>query len=343
MPASAACTFAPQKKNCGARRIAAALLHHWGVPRRHFRSRRALRILCYHGVCADEVAGEPWVPSYFVGASEFAHQIEALQQFGPVQYLPDIVEQLRDGSYSGGPALAITFDDVAACSFTFAAPILARAGVRASFFVCSGNVTTGRLFNADVLRLLRLWPGLVDAETLDLVSWLANRPGQYKQLPLEHLRTPLDRAEHSVRVKVDRAILETLQPMNWEQVRQLADAGHDIGGHSVNHVNLGWQSDDVRRREIEESVRALERYLGRKVVGFAYPNGGPNDLAAQDAVTLRELGVQYAVTTCPGFARGDNMFALPRACIGMGQTADGFAMDVSGLLDWHRQRQQGWR
>ena len=50
----------------------AAALDHVGLLRRHFERRGGLRILCYHGVCADEVLGEPWVPSYFVGASNFA-------------------------------------------------------------------------------------------------------------------------------------------------------------------------------------------------------------------------------------------------------------------------------
>ena len=162
-------------------------------------------------------------------------------------------------------------------------------------------------------------------------------------MPREHLWAPLAQAEREVRVRAAPAVVEVLRPMNWDEVGQLARAGHEIGAHTVNHVSLGWQSDEVRRQEIRESVDELERRLGRTVVGFAYPNGGPEDFDDQDAVTLGELGVRYAVSTRAGFARDGNLFTLPRVCIGTGHTGEGFALEISGLLDWRRRRQQGWR
>ena len=131
--------------------------------------------------------------------------------------------------------------------------------------------------------------------------------------------------------------------MNWDEVAQLAADGHEIGAHTVDHVILGRQSPQVRREQITNSVLELERRLRTRVTGFAYPNGGPGDFGKPDHAVLRELGVQYALTTRPGPAGGGDVFSLPRICIGLGHTRRRFALELTGLLDRRRQKQYGWR
>ena len=38
-----------------------------------------LRILCYHGICLDRLAFEPWMPSCFVAQTPFASQLQYLR------------------------------------------------------------------------------------------------------------------------------------------------------------------------------------------------------------------------------------------------------------------------
>ena len=52
-----------------------------------------------------------------------------------------------------------------------------------------------------------------------------------------------------------------------------AREGHTIGAHSVRHLMLPRQPLAVQREEIEESRRALETLLARRVSAFAYPFG----------------------------------------------------------------------
>ena len=335
-------------------RKAAAMLARCGLTKLHSQRQGALRILCYHGVCADDVAGQPWVPSHFVSAGEFRHQMGIVRRYGPVVHLPDVMHAMADGSYKAEAAFAVTFDDVAACSFQHARPVLEELGIRASFFVSTGHVSTGRLFDGDVLNLLRIRPQLAEPSRLAAIQPLVDDPPQRKLMTLCQLRSALDEVQRVVRERLDPRIRETLRPMNWDEVTQLAEAGHEIGGHTVDHVILGRQPDQVRRRQVADSLAELEKRLNRKGVGFAYPNGGPGDFGEQDQAVLRELGVQYALATRPGFARlrddrardeparWADLLALPRVCIGSSHTPDTFAWELSGLLDRRRQRQQGW-
>ncbi|CAN5437919.1 hypothetical protein BH18THE1_BH18THE1_01660 [soil metagenome] len=65
--------------------------------------------------------------------------------------------------------------------------------------------------------------------------------------------------------------------MNWNEVKRLYDEGHDIGSHSMNHVNLGNLSKKNLKFEIGNSIKCLENH-GIDVTSFAYPfNKGSDD------------------------------------------------------------------
>lgn len=57
------------------------------------------------------------------------------------------------------------------------------------------------------------------------------------------------------------------------ELRELAQAGIEIGSHGAEHRSLRNVSDDVARREIVESKERLEQTLGIAVRSFAYPYG----------------------------------------------------------------------
>ena len=304
---------------------------------------RGLRILGYHGVCDDRDADKPWMPDYFVSASAFARQIAHAAQNGRIVLLGEVVDALRDDPLSLDQCIAITFDDVAACTFEHALPVLERHGGRASFFVSTGHVATGRLFDADIIRLLR-WKAQLAGPCLsaELQAILEN-PSRYKRMTVAQLRRLLDGPARRVAESVDSRISNALGPLNWAQVRRIAAMGHEIGAHTVDHAILGAQPGYVRRMQISESVHDLRMALGTSPTGFAYPNGGPGDFGASDESALRYAGVGYALSTRAGTCtRSDGLYDLPRTCIGMRHTATTFALELTGLLDRRRRRQQGW-
>jgi peptidoglycan/xylan/chitin deacetylase (PgdA/CDA1 family) len=102
--------------------------------------------------------------------------------------------------------------------------------------------------------------------------------------------------------------------MSSAQVRGLAAAGFEIGGHTVNHPILARLDDSDAKREIAEGRDRLEAITGTRIRLFAYPNGRPNeDYSRQSVELVRAAGFDGAVSTSRGAARaGSDPFQIPR-------------------------------
>lgn len=109
-----------------------------------------------------------------------------------------------------------------------------------------------------------------------------------------------------------------------DELRELAAAGWELGGHTVTHRDLAALDYDGCVREIEGSCRALEEILGAPVETFAYPFGSYGPAAVSAA---RNAGLVAAVTTGSG---SWEPYELTRAMIG---AADPLAVVLLKMTD----------
>ena len=83
-----------------------------------------------------------------------------------------------------------------------------------------------------------------------------------------------------------------LEPLSWDQVRELAAAGWEIGSHSVSHPHLPRIGDEQLRHELTASKEKIAAELGRPCTTIAYPYGDVDDrVVAAAKVAGYELGV----------------------------------------------------
>ncbi|MGX6450095.1 polysaccharide deacetylase family protein, partial [Patulibacter sp. S7RM1-6] len=66
---------------------------------------------------------------------------------------------------------------------------------------------------------------------------------------------------------------DELRCLDWSGLRALADAGWEVGSHTVAHPALPGTDDATLERELRDSRTALETGLGRPVTSVAYPYG----------------------------------------------------------------------
>lgn len=101
--------------------------------------------------------------------------------------------------------------------------------------------------------------------------------------------------------------------MNYDEIREVAASGQEIGSHTLNHPNL----PALRRvnpgsywAEIDLSRQMIEDLVGFSIDLFAYPNGAFDATTATD---ISALGYRAAVSTIAGAWHSDDQrFAMRR-------------------------------
>lgn len=129
--------------------------------------------------------------------------------------------------------------------------------------------------------------------------------------------------------------LARMPNLTWDDVREMARMGFEIGSHTVRHPNLGRVGPEEAREELTTSRAVLERELGRPVRWFAYPFGGPNDLRPEFVPLIRELGYEGTVSAFGGRVRpdmGDRV--LPREAVPYFKSVAHLEVYLTGGLDW---------
>jgi peptidoglycan/xylan/chitin deacetylase (PgdA/CDA1 family) len=112
------------------------------------------------------------------------------------------------------------------------------------------------------------------------------------------------------------------------QIRELDQAGMDVGDHTAHHVDLRLLTPSQLQAETAGSRRTLEAVLGHPVYYFAYPFGAYND-AVQSA--LRAAGFTIAYTTAGGVTeRTGAPLTMPRVHVGRAQTPSGLLSSLGG-------------
>ena len=120
--------------------------------------------------------------------------------------------------------------------------------------------------------------------------------------------------------------------LTWQQVRDLARSGLDIGSHTCSHPRLPELPLDEVRRELEDSRVAIIEHVNRAEVPLSFPYGRTSVSISQLA---QSLGYSCAITTTLGHNDRDaDIFALRRTTIASDDDLATFAARVSGLTWW---------
>jgi peptidoglycan/xylan/chitin deacetylase (PgdA/CDA1 family) len=281
-----------------------------------------LSILIFHRVLPQP---DPLFPAE-VDAAQFDEICCWLRAWFQVLPLEEAVQRLAQDSLPAR-ALAITFDDGYADNYQVAMPILQRHGLCATFYVATGFLDGGRMWNDSVIEAVRRSP----LEQLEMTGTPAQALGALalggrdahglRRAAIDRLLGAIKYLEPAERLDWVAAVAErsaTCLPddlmMSSAQVKGLHRGGMQIGAHTVSHPILARLSRTAAEREIAQSKLALEALLGERVGQFAYPNGKPGVDYLDDSVDLvKRLGFDAAVSTRWGVStRSSDRFQLPR-------------------------------
>lgn len=100
--------------------------------------------------------------------------------------------------------------------------------------------------------------------------------------------------------------------LSGSEVCELADAGMEIGSHSMTHTRLAGQEASQLEDEVSGSRARLGELTGAPVRGFCYPYGSMDPAARR---TVEDAGYEYACAVETPMAK-IGIMALPRVYVG---------------------------
>ncbi|SEL09347.1 Polysaccharide deacetylase [Pseudoxanthomonas sp. GM95] len=316
--------------------------------------RKDLRILAYHRVLqVDDPAAFAFdLNEVSASPEQFQAQMQLVKRdYDPIQF-QDVLAAWNGGAPLPARPLIVTFDDGYDDNYHIAFPILRGLGVPAMFFVSTGHIDSGQPYAYDWLvymlcrtRATRLTvPELLLDEPIP--EPLEGRRALAKEL-LFHLKglDAVDQAAVIARLAGAWKMLPEphaqCRPMTWDQLREMRDAGMEIGAHGVHHHILAKLSPAAMREEMRESMETLTRELGAPVDVLSYPVGGPDSYDAQVIEAATQVGFRLGCNYITGVNRLPTTahFDLQRLSVESEMDLDWFAaMTAMPEVFAHRKR-----
>lgn len=275
-----------------------------------------LSVLIFHRVLP---APDPLFPDE-MHAARFDELCRWLAAWFNVLPLDQAVQRLQAGTLPARAA-CITFDDGYADNHHVGMPILQRHGLTATFFIATGFLDGGRMWNDTIIETVRACQAPeLDVSALGLGSHalssvaeqqaaIAALIGHIKYRPVAERITLTEEIAGYAKVQLPQNLM-----MTSAEVKAMRHAGMQIGAHTVSHPILAKLTDAQAGVEIGDSKRFLQQLLGERITVFAYPNGKPGeDYSSQSVEVVRSLGFDAAVSTQWGISRmGDDPLQIKR-------------------------------
>ena len=87
---------------------------------------------------------------------------------------------------------------------------------------------------------------------------------------------------------------------NADQIKEIYK-NHEVAAHTLTHPMLTELSSDEIINQVETDRRNLEKIIGKRVIGMAYPGGGVNYNERIAKIIQENTGIKYARTTVSSY------------------------------------------
>jgi len=263
-------------------------------------ARQRTLVLLYHRVGPVEPGRDEVVST--VPVEVFRRHLEALGDIGP------IVPLAAAGQHRG-PSFALTFDDDGYEHSAHVLPVLSELGVPATFFLSGRWLHEIGPYWWEVLEDRVASDGLAGVVAEVAASAAASR--ELEPSSLRDVRSASDLARLVVgtdATQVFRASTTDRKAMSDDDLRQLVDAGMEIGFHTRDHPVMTRLDSSALLEAATAGCDQLASAAAVPVTRFSYPHGRAGH---REAAAVASAGFQSAFTTAqrPTGRRTDPMLA----------------------------------
>lgn len=297
--------------------IASVLVHANAFAPFRFVNRSKLPVLMYHRFSEAEEFGK-------TSRRAFEKHLRYLTRHYKVISLSEAVSHIRDGSKLPERSAVITIDDGYRDFYHTAFPVLKNFGLPATIYLVTeftaGNcwIWTDKaryVLNRTQIETLDFQVGrthfcrvLGDAESRLLAAGSLN--SELKKIPDDEKNSFLTELSNALKVPIPDIPPDDYAALNWDDAKEIASAGIEIGSHTAAHAILTNVDDGRLEHELHNSKDRIQNEIGTGLVHFCYPNG---DVSERERQAAESAGYASAVTTelklCEN---GSDLFLIPR-------------------------------
>jgi peptidoglycan/xylan/chitin deacetylase (PgdA/CDA1 family) len=278
-----------------------------------------LLIITFHRVLPENERKQYPYPGLVVTPEELRWFVNYFQRYYTCGQLSEMHTRYSDGERPKKPFLAITFDDGQLDNYRYAKPVLDEFNIKASFFIPVKHIEESIPIWHDhlgfaVINAIKTKKGKQALKNLLYDNKINVESGLWTSEIVRGAKQMMPNERYNFINKINAlsnfSIPEWAKLMDWNQIRELDQSGHEIGSHTMTHTLLPQCNDTELEFELVESKKILEQRIDNSIDSFCYPNGD-HDQRTIKAVQL--AGYQCAITTSWGTNTSLNdIYALKR-------------------------------
>ena len=317
-------------------------------------------VLMYHRIVEPEDA-VGLQPGMYVYKDVFEKQIEYLSQHFRIHSVSDFANGIDNNRGYRGDELIITIDDGWRDNYTNAFPILKKSRANATVYLTANFIGTNYLFWFQEISSILSNPGQdlhQLAESIKAILMKFPDSIGVRELLNENIAGLLAERDRFIEIlkKLDPAITfeitgdisklnrnnpikndEERQLLNWDEARQMAQAGIEFGSHGLTHRLLDSLGSDEVFKELTESKMLIEEKLGQPICSVTYPNGNYNG-NIEKLVKKAGYACAFMVGKNPANQKKPDRFAIDRVGVHNGVSVNPFGKYSKAMFAWHLYR-----
>lgn len=247
---------------------------------------------------------------------EFIQVLNDLNKKGNCMSLDQVCDTIKNKRNFKDYSYSITFDDGFYNNYKIAAPILKKRKLYATFYLTTSFIDKNETSWID--KIEHMIEKLKIKKTINIFN---------KKFNIDNTKKEKINFLNSIRyyAKKDNTNFNKLvliikkqlgfnyklnnlnnildKKMNWSQVRKLNKCEYfTVGGHTVNHPILSFLNDREAKKEIYNSINAIEKKTKIKVKHYSYPEGLKHTFGKREIKLLKNRGISI----CPSAEFGFN-------------------------------------
>ena len=258
---------------------------------------------------------------------EFIKVLNDLNKKGNCISLEKVYDTIKNKRNFKDYSYSITFDDGFYNNYKYAAPILKKRKLYATFYLTTSFIdknetswidkieymiekiktnTTINVFNKNFK---------IDNTKKLKINFLNSVRFQAKKDKTNFNKLVLDiKKQLGVNYKLNNLNNILDKKMSWTQVKKLIQCKYfTVGGHTVNHPILSYLNNIEAKKEIYNSINTIKKNAGIKIKHYSYPEGLKHTFGKREIKLLKNKGITICPTAEFGFnKKDDDVFYLKR-------------------------------